>query len=270
MPRRSAERKAAPAPQEVEWSQLLEEALTMPGSLGNTYNRFYTYSFLNQVLLFQQGVREPVATYKRWADMGRQVQRGSKAKAILRPITVKLKDELDDQGQPKQITKFKMVNCLFTASETEGDDLPEYEPPEWNEERALGALAINRVAFNMLDGNTAGYSYDRNVAVSPVAMYPFKTLAHELGHVVLGHTSPEQINEYKTHRGVMEFQAEGTAYLVMNELEVPQAEWNPSESRAYVQTWLRGEQPDDKRIKQVFSATDAILKAGRQEALVTE
>lgn len=261
MPSRSPES----APQDLNWPDLLNEALTMPGSLGNTYNRFYSYSFLNQTLLFQQGLLEPVATYRRWLELGRQVKRGSRAKAILRPITVKLKDEVDEQGQPKQITKFKMVNAIFGVSETEGDELPEYEPPTWHADRALGSLAINRVAFESLDGNTAGYSVNRDVAINPVAPYPLKTLWHEMGHVVLGHTTPEELKRYQAHRGVHEFQAESTAYLGMKELEVPEGLWDASESRAYVQNWLHGVAPADKDIKAVFSATDKILRAGRKE-----
>jgi hypothetical protein len=36
-----------------------------------------------------------------------------------------------------------------------------------------------------------------------------------------------------------------------------------SESRAYLQDWLQGERPGDVAIRQVFSATDKILRAGR-------
>jgi hypothetical protein len=35
----------------IEWTTLMTEALIMPDSLGHTYNRFYNYSFLNQILL---------------------------------------------------------------------------------------------------------------------------------------------------------------------------------------------------------------------------
>jgi len=31
------------------------------------------------------------------------------------------------------------------------------------------------VPFALIDGNTQGYSYERKVAVSPVAVYPVKT-----------------------------------------------------------------------------------------------
>lgn len=120
-------------------------------------------------LLMSQGVTEPINTFKGWQELGRQVQKGSKAKFIIRPITIKREN---DKGEEEQFLRFKPVNCLFTVSETEGDDLPEYEPPEWSEKRALGALAINRVAYEGLDGNVAGYSYERNVAVSPRSPLP--------------------------------------------------------------------------------------------------
>lgn len=240
----------------------MEEALTMPGHLSGIYSRFYPYSFNNQILLYMQGVTEPVATYQRWQDMGRQVKKGSKAKMILRPITVKLKDEVDEEGNPRQITKFKLVKALFTVSETEGDDLPPYVPPEWSEEHALKELEITRVPFESLDGNTQGYSFERNVAVSPVAAYPLKTLLHELGHVVLGHTTPDKQEDYQQHRGVKEFQAEAVAYLCMNDLGATE-HMDAAGSRGYIQTWLRGQKPSDQAIREVFRAVDSILKAGK-------
>lgn len=244
-----------------EWSKLIEEALTMPGHLSSIYNRFYTYSINNQILLYMQGVTEPVATFNRWKEMGRSVKKGSKAKAILRPITVKLKDDLDAEGNPKQITKFKLVNALFTVSETEGDELPEYTPPEWSEERALGELDIKRVPFAVLDGNAQGYSFERNVAINPVAAYPLKTMFHELAHVVLGHTATDKMKDYATHRGVMEFQAEATAYLCMNDVGALE-HMDASGSRGYIQSWLKGEKPSDQSIKEVFKAVDTILRGG--------
>src|SRR5690348_16777458 len=113
-----------------DWPALLDEALTMPGQMSTIYSRFYHYSMGNQILLHMQGVREPVNTFDRWKAMGREVKRGSKAKFILRPIIIKARNQ--DTGDDEQrLFGFKPVNCLFGASETEGDDLPEYQPPEW-------------------------------------------------------------------------------------------------------------------------------------------
>ena len=48
----------------------------------------------------------------------------------------------------------------------------------------------------------------------------------------------------------------------MNELQQLDEE-TATRSRGYVQSWLEGERPPDKAIREVFSATDQILKAGR-------
>lgn len=246
------------------WSELMTEALTMPGRMSEIYTRFYDYSLNNQILLWMQGAREPVATFNRWKDMGRYVKKGSKAKAIIRPIRVKLKDEVDEDGQPKQITRFKLVRCIFTVSETEGDDLPPWEPPEWSEEQALRELNIYKVKFKQLDGNLQGYSYARNVAINPIAAYPLKTLYHEVGHVLLGHTMPDQSEDYMRHRGIKEFQAEAVAYLCMNDIGATE-HMDAAGSRAYIQTWLSGKTPPDAAIRDVFKAADQILRAGRVE-----
>jgi hypothetical protein len=51
---------------------------------------------------------------------------------------------------------------------------------------------------------------------------------------------PESLAEYETHRGIMEFQAEATAYLTMIELEQLD-EATAMRSRGYIQDWLRDE-----------------------------
>ena len=62
---------------------------------------------------------------------------------------------------------------------------------------------------------------------------------------------------------------EATAYLTMNELG-ELTEERGSESRAYIQGWVRNERPADLAIRQVFiKATDTILAAGRAEAATT-
>lgn len=69
------------------------------------------------------------------------------------------------------------------------------------------------------------------------------------------------MEEYHHHRGLMEFQAESTAYLTMNELDAID-QFDAPESRAYIRGWLKDQEPEDAAIKQVFTATDRIIKAG--------
>jgi len=66
----------------------------------------------------------------------------------------------------------------------------------------------------------------------------------------------------------MEFQAEATAYLVMNELELMDEE-AAAHSRGYIRHWLGEEQPPDQTIRQVFTAANRILRAGRIPAAET-
>ena len=265
-----AETTTSTQPQELDWQQLLETALSTPGSVGNVYNRFYEYSFLNQTFLRLQGVTEPVATYKRWQALGRQVLRGSRAHAIIRPMLARVpapegQHEPDDEAEPRQrLLGFKLVRCLFTVSQTEGEPLPPVELPRWDLATALDRLTIRQVPFDLLDGNTQGYSVGRDYAINPVAADPARTTFHELGHIVLGHTEAAPDVEQQ-HRGEGEFQAEATAYLCLNELE-RLTEEAASHSRGYIQHWLRGQRPSDAAIRAVFAATDAILKAGRVTA----
>lgn len=276
---------------EIDWAATFTEALNAPGSLGNTYNRFYNYSFLNQIRLLMQGVHEPVATYRRWSELGFQVQKGSKAKIVLAPIIITKKDPntgkplLSKTGQPQRVlVGFRDSRTVFGFSDTDGDELPPVNVPAWDIDKALDALSVTRRKFREMDGNTQGYSYvdektgEQRIALNPAARYPHKTLFHELAHLVLGHC--KAMNDgHPVHRGIAEFEAESTAYLVAKELEL--TDWNASESRAYIQQWLDHANPWvhnedtgeaeidslDKHMSRIFAAANKILTAGRATAV---
>jgi hypothetical protein len=250
----------APQPREIDWGKIIETALTAPGNVGNVYNRFYSYSFLNQIYLHLQGVHEPVASMKRWNALGRMVLSGSRGYEVIVPIYARKPKE--DEDEEAAIIGFKPVRRTFKLSQTAGDDLPDVTIPEWDTDQALQTLGITRVPFTSVDGNLQGYARSHNIALNPLAVHPKKTFMHEIGHILLEHTTSEMLAEYEQHRGVMEFQAEATAYLTLNELQQLDEE-TALHSRGYLQGWLQGERPPDKAIRQVFAATDKILKAGR-------
>jgi hypothetical protein len=253
----------AAAKRDIDWGKVMEMALTAPGDLGSTYSAvpgLHQYSYLNMVYLQMQGAEGLVATLKRWNALGRTVLKGSKAYEIVRPIFARPK-EGEEEAEP-QLIGYKPVRCIFTYSQTKGDELPPPVIPEWNLELALEKLGIKRVPFRRSDSTIQGYAYDRNVAINPFAKFPLKTTIHEAAHIALGHTLPDQLAEYERHRGIKEFEAEGSSHLVMNELQM-MTEEQASISRAYIQGWLRGERPPEKSIKQVFHTVDVILKAGR-------
>lgn len=282
MERRRYTRRPSDEPPEIRWSELLKEAMNAPAHLGDTYTRAYEYSYGNQLFLRSQGAREPVASYEGWKKLGRHVTKGSRGLYIIRPITVMSKTEVDEDGKPKTFTKFKPVRGAFTYSQTEGEPLPEVPPREWSRDKALGELGIKLVAYRDLSLNQQGYSYDRNIAINPVAKYPLKTTWHEIGHIEAGHTAPENVSQYEKHRGLWEFEAESTAYLGMHELGLDD-QMNPAESRAYIQSWLEHMKdvaterlaydpdadidelhlrPPDSSIRKIFRTVDRILRAG--------
>jgi hypothetical protein len=177
------------------------------------------------------------------------------------PMVYKTTDE--DGEEERQLRGFKMSCCLFKASQTEGDDLPEPEPREWSKVRALEKLAITKVPFEMLESNTQGYSYDRKLSVFPVAAFPMKTWLHEAAHIVAGHTSNNiNIIEYLQHRGLHELEAEGSAYILMNELGIAEPD-ELAESRTYIRHWIGDREVPEANIRRIFTTADSILRAGR-------
>lgn len=251
----------------IDWQKLLDEALTAPGNLGNTYSRFHEYSITNCFLFMMQGVREPVASFNRWKSLGRHVIKGAKAKEVIVPLLITEKPPEDETLEEKRervarLVGFKLVRGVFALSDTEGKDLPPAPVPGWDLQKALDKLGIREVPFEEMNFNVQGYSRGLEFAINPLPVNRNRTVFHELGHITLGHTLPHSYEEYRTHRGIKEFEAEATSYLSMNEVGLLDEE-SASHSRAYIQHWLGEERPDDKSIQRVFRATEAILRAGR-------
>jgi hypothetical protein len=190
------------------------------------------------------------------------VQRGQKAYSILRPIQVKIETNEDGDEVIKLIRRFKTVRALFAYSQTSGEELPQREPQAWSVERAIGELAIARIPWESYEGNTGGYSKDRTFAINPMAPDPFATTIHELGHIENGHTSQSALDEeYRTHRGVCEFEAEATAAVTMNTIGELTDE-RASKSRAYAQHWMKTEKPSEQSLRRILNASTRIVNAG--------
>jgi hypothetical protein len=244
----------------------MDESLTSPGNLGSVYSRFHEYSLVNTMLFRMQGYHEPMASFKRWNQLGRKVIAGKHAGEVIVPLLIKepAPDETPEEKKERvaRLIGFKLVRGVFALSDTEGADLPPAEILGWDLQTALDKFGIKEVPFESTDGNIQGMSYGLEFSVNPIAVNRNKTTFHELGHIILGHTMPHRHEEYQLHRGLMEFEAEATAYLVMNELELMDDE-TASHSRGYIAHWLKNEQPPEQSIRRVFRAAEAVLKAGR-------
>src|SRR6059036_3642272 len=79
---------------DIQFRQLLEEAVNKPGTLMRAYSLFWNYSLGNQVLALVQANQRsiqlgPIASFNRWKELGRHVKRGQKAIELCMPITMK-------------------------------------------------------------------------------------------------------------------------------------------------------------------------------------
>jgi hypothetical protein len=249
------------------WSHLLEQSVTQPGAILEAYSRFYGYSLGNRIAaLFQcvgRGIQPgPIATFPRWIELGRHVKRGEKAIVLCQPVTVKDRDAEQNSDTPCR-TVFIWRPRWFVLAQTDGAEFVAPSLPQWDKTRALATLEISEITFAEMDGNVQGYARGRSVAINPVAELPTKTLFHELGHVVLGHTVKSEANDFATlPKNLREVEAESVALLCLESLSMPGAQF----CRGYIQHWLgSGQTIPETSAQRIFHAADAILRAGNEQ-----
>ena len=251
------------------FADLLQSAVTEPGTISQAYQQFHSYSLGNQLLaLFQCHERSitpgPMATYPRWRELGRHVKRGEKALTLCMPVTIKRKSETTDDEPDDVYTRFVYKSRWFVLSQTEGEPLPEPDTPTWDKAQALDALNVQEIPFNSTNGNCLGYAQDRAIAINPVNPLPHKTRFHELAHVLLGHTAEGiQADGENTPRSIRECEAEAVALLCCAALELPGVD----ECRGYIQHWGQGREIPERSAQRVLKVADQILKAGTVEGV---
>jgi len=255
-------------PDQPGFSALLQEAMTEPGSIHSAYSAFWNYSLGNQLLAFgqchQKGIPAgPIATFAKWKERGRFVQKGQKAITLCQPVTVKKAVE-GAEGTPEEIafTRFVYRRSWFVMAQTEGQSFAPAPIPSWDKSKALGILGIEEIPFEgVVNGNVWGFARGKQVAVSPLSPLPGRTLLHEIAHVVLGHTTEQdQQDGAEMPRNVREVEAEGVAFLCSAALGLDGADY----SRGYLQHWLRGQPIEERTAQRIFKVADTILKAGRE------
>jgi hypothetical protein len=253
---------------QVQFRQLLEEAVTKPGTLMKAYSLFWNYSLGNQILALIQADRRgialgPIASYNRWRELGRHVKRGERAIELCMPVTCKRpvkEDGADGNDSETEITfkRFVFRRNWFMLSQTDGAEYSMPAIPAWDRARALATLSVQEIQFEMLNGNCQGYAKGRQIAINPLAEMPAKTTFHELAHIELGHTS-EAVHDSETlPRNLKEVEAEAVALLCLDALGMDGAEY----CRGYIQNWLQGSVIPERSAQRIFSVADKILKAG--------
>jgi len=264
------ENHANQSPAIPKWSALLIEAVTKPGLIMKAYSVFHAYSIGNQLLALVQCQRRglqpgPINTFPKWKDLGRFVKRGERALTLCMPITCKRHDE--DSDEENTFTSFVYKARWFVLAQTDGQELEPLTIPDWDAERAIKTLNIERVPFDHTDGNVQGFARKRQIAINPLAQLPYKTLFHELAHVIL-HTSEGDFTDTETTpRTLCEVEAESVALLCCESLGLEGAEY----CRGYIQNWMsrgsasKGDAIPEKSAQKTFRAADQIIRAGRAE-----
>jgi hypothetical protein len=253
----------------IQFSELLKQAVTESGILSKAYSAFHNYSIGNQMAAISQctlrGIEPaPIATYKDWLSKGRQVKKGEKALTLCMPVSFKVSKENPSTGETEVSGRkgFIWKNNWFVLSQTDGEDFAnEAKTPLWNFEQAKAKLEITETTFNLTNGNCQGYAYEKTIAINPVAVLPHKTRFHEMAHVVLGHTSEMMQDDEKTPTDIREVEAESVAYILCSILSLP----GLAESRGYIQNWMRSTDIGEKSSQRIFSTANKILEAGKTE-----
>lgn len=218
--------------------------------------RFRKYSFNNQMLIWMQAPEaEFVAGYKKWQEMGRQVQEGSKAIRIFGFREYNREVERDGE-MVEERRVFHPLAKVFNYADTKPREGAQrvFEPQTFAErltgtdeagifERLAEWLRVEAgytVSRETLTGTMNGYTTvdgSKRVVVSDEVedAQAAKTLIHEAAHVLL-HVA-DGGEDYRAHRGICEVEAESVAFVVAGSLGLDTSGY----SVGYVAQWAEAD-----------------------------
>ena len=164
-----------------------------------------------------------VAGYQTWKDFGRHVKKGEKGIQIFAPMVVKRRrkdsDELDREPNPQSVVIGFRPVYVWDQSQTDGQDVPEFNHSVGGEvgarrDRLIDFLAQQNIVleYNEEIAPALGVSYGGRIVLLPgqSPAEEFTTLTHETAHELL-HRSERRSSTTKTIR---ETEAEAVAFIV--------------------------------------------------------
>lgn len=235
-------------------------------------------SFVNQLLLLQQGSHGPVATFEAWKRAGRHVKKGEKGKFIRQPRPFSRERANAETGETETDRGlfFRFIP-VFDLAQTEGEELVEVKLcgdvagdqvlPFAVETLRTVALAIEGEPVKAIavrpwmpeDGRDAlgahGWYAPRTkeivIVESDNEPAKFKTLCHEVAHALLHGAAAH--HEYAAN----EVEAESVAFIVASVLGFDTAAY----SFPYVATWASRTNDARDAAKLVLASGERILRA---------
>lgn len=228
-----------------DWKRALEFAARFRGrSFGNTM-----LIAVQHYAAFQQGrVPEPMPTYvagfRQWQCLNRTVMKGQSGYAILAPVTARFASSKPadpnswrrlargEKPGVGEAVRSKLVGLkpayVWDVSQTDGDPIPETPRPMLLQGQAPEGLwdgladqitargfelrlVSNANSIGGANGLTDYLTREVSVRMDMDDAAQVKTLAHELGHVMLH--GPDNA-EAAMHRGIAEVEAESLALMV--------------------------------------------------------
>lgn len=256
---------------EVLHEALVEKTRTLTTSEGWTAYlefaaTFHNYSLNNLLLILcQRPDATRVAAYRKWQSLGRQVRKGEKSIGIFAPMVRKSEDA--DGKERRYVSGFRIVS-VFDVSQTDGDALPEDvtrptlldgEAPEGLWESLAGVVAEHGYTLRLGPSEHGENGYTRpsdkviQVTEGLSAAQSCKTLAHEIGHMLLHTEDATLCADALAHRNVAEVEAESIAHLVMAEHGIPTETY----SLPYIAGW------SDGKTEIIAVTADRVLKTSR-------
>ncbi|MGI8850635.1 MAG: ArdC-like ssDNA-binding domain-containing protein [Acidimicrobiales bacterium] len=272
-PLSAGQRAAADEAREAKLVALHQQLSQQVSVLGQEWQRwldmaskFHAYSFNNTLLLLAQNPEAThVAGYKLWQQLGRQVNKGEKGLAVFAPVTRKTDMATDDPpkqasdpptSEPAATGSRRVVGFrpayVWDVSQTSGDPLPEPaaaqllagHAPEglWDALAAQCATAgftVERRPIGGANGPNGYTAFGRHEVVVRSDVddaQAVKTLAHELGHVLMHDPASFVGDDTIRCQGIIEVEAESVAYLVAADHGMDTSQY----SFAYVAGWAAG------------------------------
>lgn len=206
-------------------------------------SRFHRYSVNNQMLIWLQCPQATfVAGYRKWQEMGYQVDRGQKGIRILAPRPYHVTDE--ETQETREVVRF-VATSVFDVSQlanVQDKPLPFFFTPLADDRSELSARLVRVMEEDRIrvredsPGLAQGFSGRGRVGIREGmdSTNKFLTLVHEYAHELLHWSADGQRQELR----VKECHAEAVSYIVAHHFGIH----NPFSSD-YLQHW--GNTPQD-------------------------